>query len=140
MWVYAQQVAAMAPEQQGPAAIQMCQQLMGSTPGSAEEAVAALQQMASQALSVLSRESFPRFVQSKACLPLVEQLIGSQAEELKKADDVIWSQYTVPPDCAGWIHSFASVARAMPACIVISDMAMPGNPMFFVNDEFCRVT
>jgi len=27
-----------------------------------------------------------------------------------------------------------------PACIVISDMSIPGNPMCFVNAEFCRVT
>ena len=32
------------------------------------------------------------------------------------------------------------MAETFPACIVISDMAMPGNPMFFVNGEFCRTT
>ena len=46
----------------------------------------------------------------------------------------------VPEDCAGWVHSFAAAAETYPACIVISDMSMPGNPMFFVNAEFCRVT
>ena len=45
-----------------------------------------------------------------------------------------------PEDCAGWVYSFASVAASLPACVVLSDMSMPGNPMFFVNDEFCRVT
>merc|ERR1712070_1329918 len=57
-----------------------------------------------------------------------------------KVEHLLWSKYSVPDDCAGWIHSFAAVAELYPACIVISDMAMPGNPMFFVNQEFCRVT
>ena len=134
------QLGEMRPDQAGAQAMMMCQQLFGQAPGSPEEAMSGLQGMAEQGLKALATESFPRFVQSKACLPLVEQLIGSSAEDLKKADGLIWDQYEVPEDCAGWIHSFASVASAMPACIVISDMGMPGNPMFFVNDEFCRVT
>ena len=46
----------------------------------------------------------------------------------------------MPDDCAGWVHTFVSVAETYPACIVISDMSIPGNPMFFVNQEFCKVT
>ena len=54
--------------------------------------------------------------------------------------ELLWHEYEVPDDVAGWVHSFATVAETYPACIVISDMSMPGNPMFFVNAEFCRVT
>ena len=46
----------------------------------------------------------------------------------------------MPDDVAGWVHSFATVAETYPACIVISDMSMPGNPMIYVNNEFCRIT
>ena len=56
------------------------------------------------------------------------------------ASELIWHDYTVPPDVAGWVHSFVAVAETYPACIVISDMAIPGNPMFFINQEFARVT
>ena len=46
----------------------------------------------------------------------------------------------MPEDCAGWLHTFVSVAETYPACIVICDSTIPGNPMVFVNTEFCRVT
>ena len=59
---------------------------------------------------------------------------------MARADSFIWSGYKVADDVAGWVHTFAAVAQTYPACIVISDMTIPGNPMFFVNDEFCRVT
>ena len=59
---------------------------------------------------------------------------------MQTADALIWDKYTVPEDCAGWVHSFVAVAETYPACIVISDMQIPGNPMFFVNQEFCRIT
>ena len=100
----------------------------------------ALGTAAAQALSALASEAFPKFVQSKACLPLVEQLLGNGAEELRRADTLLWSEYSVPLDVAGWVHSFVTVAETYPACIVISDMSMPGNPMIFTNQEFGRVT
>ena len=128
------------PDQQGAHAMQMCQKYLGQSPPSAEAAMQALGMAAVQALSTLAAEAFPKFVQSKACLPLVEQLLGNNADSLRKADQLLWHEYEVPEDVAGWVHSFASVAETYPACIVISDMSMPGNPMFFVNAEFCRVT
>ena len=99
-----------------------------------------LQGQKAQSATALAGQSFPKFVQSKACLPLVEQLLGSQEEAMQRADGLVWSKYTVPDDCAGWVHSFVSVAETYPACIVISDMQMPGNPMLFVNQEFCKIT
>ena len=76
----------------------------------------------------------------QACLPLVDQLLGATADSMKTRNDLIWDRYSVPADCAGWMHSFVSVAETYPACIVISDMTIPGNPMVFVNREFCRIT
>ena len=40
---------------------------------------------AQQALSALATEVFPKFVQSKACLPLVEQLLGSSGDSVRQA-------------------------------------------------------
>ena len=125
---------------QGAQAKQMCERYLGASPPTPEAALQALGAAAAQALSNLSSEAFPKFVQSKACLPLVEQLLGSSGESLQNVGQLLWHEYEVPEDVAGWVHSFASVAETYPACIVISDMSMPGNPMFFVNAEFCRTT
>ena len=124
------QLSQAPPEQQTEMAMQLCQRYMGQMPPSAEAAMQALGAAAQQALTALASEPFPKFVQSKACLPLVEQLLGSGGDTLHAADALLWSDYEVPDDVAGWVHSFASVAETYPACIVISDMSMPGNPMF----------
>ena len=126
--------------QQAAAVVQMCERYLGAKPPSPEAGMQALGAAAAQALSTLATESFPKFVQSKACLPLVEQLLGGSGENLRQNTELLWHEYDVPEDVAGWVHSFAGVAETYPACIVISDMSMPGNPMFFVNAEFCRVT
>ena len=77
----------------------------------------------------------------QACLPLVEDLLGGKGEDdLKRSAHLMWSEYEVPDDCAGWLYSFASVAETVPACIVISDSTIPGNPMVYVNHEFCNTT
>jgi PAS domain S-box-containing protein len=112
--------------------------LRSNAPSDLGDLEALVNTQSANALASLSAGSFPKFVQSKACLPLVEQLTGGA--EMRTADHLIWPDYKVPPDCAGWIHSFVQAAETYPSCIVISDMSMPGNPMFFANAEFCRVT
>ena len=139
--VVVEQLAMAPPQQAAEQAVQAGQRYLGMPPGtSGEEAMGALSRQAEQALMALASDSFPKFVQSKASLKLVEQLLGNSADELQKMDGLMWPQYEVPPDCAGWVYSFVSVAASLPACIVLSDMSIPGNPMFFVNDEFCRTT
>ena len=98
-----------------------------------------LKQVEDCALDILAAEAYPSFVQSKACLPLVDTLL-SISDVPGEIKELTWSDYTIPSDTAGWIRSFVSVAEMFPACIVLSDMAMAGNPMFFVNREFCRIT
>jgi len=128
------------PERQGPGAIQLCQRYLNVTHDTGEAALTDLSQQSVAALSALASTSFAKFVQSKKCLPLIESLLGPMGAELRPAEGLIWNDYTVPPDVAGWVHSFVAVAESFPACIVISDMTMPGNPMFFINQEFSRVT
>jgi len=118
---------------------ELCDRFLGQSPSSGADALLALRDQAARLISVLASESFPKFVQSKLCLPLVEELLKRE-RRLKTVDNLMWNRYKVPEDCAGWIHSFVSVAETYPACIVISDMQIPGNPMFFVNQEFCRTT
>ena len=45
-----------------------------------------------------------------------------------------------PQDADAWLSSFIALAETWPACIVVSDMTIPGAPMVYVNPEFCRVT
>ena len=71
-------------------------------------------------------------------MSLIEKM--TVADTMQTREDLLWSGYKVPLDCAGWLHAIASAAEMHPACIAISDMALPGNPMIFVNREFCRVT
>ena len=66
--------------------------------------------------------------------------MAARGGELKTVEHLLWTEYKVPDDVAGWVHSFASVAETYPACIVICDSTIPGNPMIFTNNEFCRVT
>ena len=54
--------------------------------------------------------------------------------------ELMWSAYDLPEDCAGWVHAFISIAEPHRANIVLSDMAMPGNPMVYVNRSFCQTT
>jgi len=127
-------------ETRGVAAIQLCQRYLGRAESSGEMAISVLDERVASHRKNLALNAFPRFVQSKACLPMVEELIGGAGDELRRADALLWGEYSVPADVAGWLHSFVTVAETYPACIVISDMSMPGNPMVFTNAEFCRVT
>ncbi|KAH8047204.1 PAS domain-containing protein [Aureococcus anophagefferens] len=43
-------------------------------------------------------------------------------------------------DADEWLSAFTQIAETWPACIVVSDMTIPGAPMVYVNPEFCRVT
>jgi hypothetical protein len=38
-----------------------------------------------------------------------------------------------PQDADDWLNTFVASAESFPACIVISDMTIPGAPMVFVN-------
>jgi len=119
-------------------AVQLCTRYLGTDVASGGEALSLLQGHVANAASLLATEVLPKFVQTKACLPVVEEIVKGKG--MRKSTELLWSQYEVPPDVAGWLHSFVPVAETYPACIVISDMLMPGNPMCFVNPEFCRVT
>ena len=85
----------MPPHEAGPHAMELVQQMTGQTAPSADAAMAALRTAAASAVSFLAAERFPKFVSSKACLPMVEHLLGSSADAMVRADASIWSKYTV---------------------------------------------
>jgi PAS domain S-box-containing protein len=89
------------------------------------------------------------FVKDKTyCKPLLRAMLGEGSSGFavdrdawaSAARELIWSDYKVPSDLSGFLFSFVSIADSFPTCIVISDMCLAGNPMIFVNREFCRTT
>ena len=90
-------------------------------------------------VKAMANDSFPRFVQSKQCDAIVAAVVGSGGVDTRRKD-LIWKKYKVPEDAAEWMYAFVGAAETYPACIVISDMSIAGNPMMFVNQEFTRVT
>eukprot|EP00953_Heterococcus_sp_UTEX-ZZ885_P018372 10261-Heterococcus_DN1.PRE.1 len=55
------------------------------------------------------------------------------------ATSKMWSSKT-SENADEWLRKFTVTAETFPACIVVSDMTIPGAPMVFVNESFCRVT
>ena len=89
------------------------------------------------ALKLMALDAFPRFIKTPAAEQLMAQLVkkGGQGASLAGA-----LTQGGPQDADDWLNSFVVTAETFPACIVISDMTIPGAPMVFVNTEFCRVT
>ena len=90
-------------------------------------------------LKMLAFDAFPRFLKSPFCkqaLDAIRSAGGAANVEglLSGADS------KTPLDADDWLNMFVSTAESMPACIVISDMTIPGAPMVYVNAEFCRTT
>merc|ERR1711988_690628 len=101
--------------------------------------------MTANAIKVLANDSFPRFLASQQSDPVVQDMIAKDGVALRPATDannrdLVWSGYEMPADTAEWVYAFVGVAETYPACMVISDMSIAGNPMIYVNKEFCRVT
>jgi len=90
-------------------------------------------------INAMAVDSFPRFVSSKQCEAVVESVVGDGAVNSRRPE-LMWKKYKVPADAAEWLYSFIGAAETYPACIVISDMAISGNPMFYVNQEFANTT
>ena len=102
-------------------------------------ALNAIRKEAETTLNMLSFDAFPRFIKSKYAGAVIEAMkqqgSGAQIEGIMSA-----ANSKAPQDADDWLNMFVSTAEAMPACIVISDMTIPGAPMVFVNSEFSRTT
>jgi len=99
-----------------------------------------VQEEAARARQMLVYDSFPRFIQSSHVQQVLDVVVGDGSGAVAARPDLLWRKYRVPSDAAEWLYTFVGAADTFPACIVISDMSIPGNPMFYVNEEFCRVT
>ena len=128
------------PSFAGPRAIELCTQHLGVTHGTSVAAVAMLQGQTRRTISELATSLLPRFTRSAACQALTKTLHGPDKRAMVPRSDIIWSGYEIPADCAGWLHAVVGIVEHHHCCFVISDMSMPGNPMIYVNQTFCRLT
>eukprot|EP01041_Mallomonas_annulata_P007869 gene7869-16101_t len=100
-----------------------------------------IREEAENTLKMLAFDAFPRFMKSPFCEQLVaamRQSGNSSAAQLEGMLSQAGSK--APQDADDWLNTFVSTAESFPACIVISDMTIPGAPMVFVNEEFSRTT
>jgi PAS domain S-box-containing protein len=93
-------------------------------------------------LNMLGFDAFPRFLKSKYCIAVMDELKRTsnpnEVAALEGALNTAGSK--MAKDADDWLNMFVSTAESFPACIVISDMTIPGAPMVFVNSEFSRTT
>jgi PAS domain S-box-containing protein len=113
----------------------------GASAGSvdATSAIAKIKAEADTTLNMLAFDAFPRFVKSKQCAKVLE-VIKSQGGNSGLEGALSGGDDKAPKDADDWLNMFVATAESMPACIVISDMTIPGAPMVYVNQEFCRTT
>jgi hypothetical protein len=160
-----QKLESMDPQSQAQAAVQIYQQFMsaGGKGIGQQERTAATQQMwdslnqgggmmmvdpmtalnklreeAESTLKMLSFDAFPRFVKTPQCSDMLSKLKGTGNSQIEGMINAVGGK--APQDADDWLNMFVSTAESFPACIVISDMTIPGAPMVFVNSEFCRTT
>jgi len=103
-----------------------------------QTALAKVRQEAEVTLKMLAFDAFPRFVKSKYCQQVMQAIQQSGNSQMESILNQVGSK--IPQDADDWLNIFVSTAESFPACIVISDMTIPGAPMVFVNQEFCRTT
>ncbi|KAJ1627858.1 PAS domain-containing protein, partial [Pavlovales sp. CCMP2436] len=140
-WAEAKKLEFMKGRQKDKYANEICEKFLGMDKAAALAMDAkAVVSKSAEFYQVLANDSFPKFIKSKGCDPIVEAMLGNTDKNAESAKSLIWKKYKVPSDMEGFVFSFVAVAETFPACIVISDMSIPGNPMFFINQEFTKIT
>ena len=90
---------------------------------------------------MMAFDAFPRFIKSPLCAQLVNAIRQQNGGAASQIEGMLsQADSKGPQDADDWLNMFVSSAESFPACIVISDMTIPGAPMVFVNQEFCRTT
>ena len=75
---------------------------LGADVASGGEALSLLQGHVANAASLLATDILPKFVQTKACLPVVEEIVKGKG--MRKSTELLWSQYEVRT-CAQYMHA-----------------------------------
>jgi PAS domain S-box-containing protein len=101
-------------------------------------AMVKLKEESERTLNLMAFDAFPRFVKSKQGEVVMKVISGQGNNEA--ASLMANTGNNAPKDADDWLNMFVATAESFPACIVISDMTIPGAPMVFVNKEFCNTT
>eukprot|EP00636_Phaeomonas_parva_P003565 CAMPEP_0118886926 /NCGR_PEP_ID=MMETSP1163-20130328/24838_1 /TAXON_ID=124430 /ORGANISM="Phaeomonas parva, Strain CCMP2877" /LENGTH=280 /DNA_ID=CAMNT_0006825257 /DNA_START=21 /DNA_END=859 /DNA_ORIENTATION=- len=115
----------------------------GAAPGEADPntVLQKLKEEADNTIKMMAFDAFPRFLRSKYCGAVMQQLKQSGSQDAGQIEAALnQSGAKMPQDADDWLNMFVSAAESFPACIVISDMTIPGAPMVYVNGEFSRTT
>jgi len=91
-----------------------------------------------EAIRTIAMRHMPSFVQSSASDAIVDRLELGCERPFGSSLHLLWDAYVVPPECAGWLYAVVSAAESLPECFTISDCRIPGNPLIYVNDAFCK--
>ena len=83
-------------------------------------------------LRMLAKNAFPRFLVSPYCRETLEAIRGY--------GNVANFEQTMIKGASDWFRLFISLAECMPCCMTIADMTIPGVPLVYANQEFCRVS
>ena len=103
-------------------------------------AMAKIREEADTTLKMMAFDAFPRFIKSPLCAEALQAMKSSGQDTGGLEGMLNQAGSKAPQDADDWLNMFVSSAESFPACIVISDMTIPGAPMVFVNQEFCRTT
>ena len=136
------------PSQEQPSAAQIVAERLTAGAGesicSEQETEALLQRLqllASACIAELAEDHVASFIRSAHITDeMVRQLQLGSDRTVGATAHLLWEAYHVPPDAASWLFSLVSVVESMPVCVTISDAAVAGFPLVYVNQEFCRVT
>jgi PAS domain S-box-containing protein len=96
-----------------------------------------IREEAETTIKMLAFDAFPRFIKSPMCATAMAAIKAANPGMESMITDI---DSKGPQDADDWLNTFVASAESFPACIVISDMTIPGAPMVFVNSEFCRTT
>jgi PAS domain S-box-containing protein len=99
--------------------------------------MAKIREEADTTIKMLAFDAFPRFIKSPLCAAAMTAIKAAGAGA---GIDGMLANDSGPKDADDWLNNFVASAESFPACIVISDMTIPGAPMVYVNSEFCRTT
>jgi PAS domain S-box-containing protein len=103
-----------------------------------EELLEQLVEASAEAIRAVATEHMPSFVLSEASDDAVERLESGAERAFGSSTHLLWEQYKVPPEAAGWLYAVISAVETLPECFTISDCRVPGNPLIYVNQAFCK--
>lgn len=108
---------------------------------SEQELMELLTSAAEEAIGIITRLGLSTILVKSEFDAAVHMLNECEADtKMPSLDGKLWEDYNIPSDVGGWLSAFVAVAENSEACIVLSDMTLPGAPLVYVSDSFCDLT